>query len=138
MIPGGGGTQRLARLVGRQQALGLLLSATGSPARTRCVSAWHIAAFPSPISTTACADSCADLAGREREAVTSIKRLVYAALEVALSQDLDDEIDSVVDHICGQPDRRVAAGSEECLDECCSNHRASRARRRPTASPGCV
>ena len=100
-IPGGGGTQRLARLVGRQQALGLLLSGD----RISGVDAVRLGlayrSFPQPEFDDGVRRFAADLATRRREAVTSVKRLVYASLEVALSAGLEDEIDSVVDHICG-------------------------------------
>jgi len=42
-----------------------------------------------------------DLAGRRREAVICIKRLVYTGIEAALPTGLEHEIDCVVDHICG-------------------------------------
>jgi enoyl-CoA hydratase/carnithine racemase len=101
MIPGGGSTQRLPRLVGRQHALGLLLSGdriSGADA-TRLGLAYR--SFPQPEFDDGVRRFAADLATRRREAVISVKRLVYAGLEVALSTGLDDEIDSVVDHICG-------------------------------------
>jgi enoyl-CoA hydratase/carnithine racemase len=101
MIPGGGSTQRLPRLVGRQHALGLLLSGdriSGADA-TRLGLAYR--SFPQPEFDDGVRRFAADLATRRREAAISVKRLVYAGLEVALSTGLDDEIDSVVDHICG-------------------------------------
>jgi enoyl-CoA hydratase/carnithine racemase len=101
MIPGGGSTQRLARLVGRQQALGLLLSGDRIPGADAVRLGLAYRSFPQPEFDDSVRRFAADLAARRREAVISVKRLVYAGLEVALSTGLDEEIDSVVDHICG-------------------------------------
>ena len=101
MIPGGGSTQRLARLVGRQQALGLLLSGDRISGADAVRLGLAYRSFAQPAFDDGVRRFAADLAGRRREAVVSVKRLVYAGLEVALSTGLDDEIDSVVDHICG-------------------------------------
>jgi enoyl-CoA hydratase/carnithine racemase len=100
-IPGGGGTQRLARLVGRQQALGLLLSGDRISGADAVRLGLAYRSFPQPEFDDGVRRFAADLAARQREAVTSIKRLVYGGLEVALSAGLEDEIDSVVDHVCG-------------------------------------
>jgi enoyl-CoA hydratase/carnithine racemase len=100
-IPGGGGTQRLARLVGRQQALGLLLSGDRISGADAVRLGLAYRSFPQPEFDDGVRRFAADLAARRREAVTSIKRLVYGGLEVALSAGLEDEIDSVVDHVCG-------------------------------------
>ena len=100
-IPGGGSTQRLARLVGRQQALGLLLSGDRISGADAVRLGLAYRSFPQPEFDDGVRRFAADLAARRREAVTSIKRLVYGGLEVALSAGLEDEIDSVVDHVCG-------------------------------------
>jgi enoyl-CoA hydratase/carnithine racemase len=100
-IPGGGSTQRLSRLVGRQQALGLLLSGDRISGADAVRLGLAYRSFPQPEFDDGVRRFAADLAARQREAVTSVKRLVYAGLEVALSAGLEDEIDSVVDHICG-------------------------------------
>jgi enoyl-CoA hydratase/carnithine racemase len=101
LVPGGGGTQRLARLVGRQQALGLLLSGDRISGADAVRLGLAYRSFPQAEFDDGVRRFAADLAARRREAVTSVKRLVYASLEVALSAGLEDEIDSVVDHICG-------------------------------------
>lgn len=101
MIPGGGSTQRLSRLVGRQEALGLLLSGdrmSGADAVRRGLA---YRSFPQAEFSAGVQRFVADLAARRREAVIGIKRLVYGGLEAALATGLGDEIDSVVDHICG-------------------------------------
>lgn len=100
MVPGGGSSQRLARLVGRQQALGLLLSGdrlSGTDALRRGLA---YRSFPQAGFDEGVKRFVTELAARRRGAVTSIKRLVYAGIEVASPIGLDDEIDTVVDHIC--------------------------------------
>lgn len=101
MIPGGGSTQRLSRLVGRQEALGLLLSGdrlSGVDAVRRGLA---YRSFPQAEFSRGVGQFVANLAGRRREAVISIKRLVYTSLQAPLATGLEREIDCVVDHICG-------------------------------------
>jgi enoyl-CoA hydratase/carnithine racemase len=101
MIPGGGSTQRLSRLVGRQEALGLLLSGdrmSGVDAARRGLA---YRSFPQAEFFHGVDEFVTALAGRRREAVVSIKRLVYEGLDASLPTGLEHEIDSVVDHICG-------------------------------------
>ena len=98
MIPGGGSTQRLPRLVGRQTALGLLLSGdrlSGADA-VRIGVAYR--SFPSSEFDNRVARFVEDLASRDRAAVTTIKRLVSTV--PAPSEGLDDEITAVVALIC--------------------------------------
>ncbi|MCV7102753.1 enoyl-CoA hydratase/isomerase family protein [Mycobacterium palustre] len=102
MIPGGGSTQRLSRLVGRQEALGLLLSGdrmSGADAVRRGLA---YRSFPATEFEAAIHRFATDLASRNRQAVISIKRLVYTSLEASLPIGLADEIDCVVEHICGR------------------------------------
>lgn len=99
MIPGGGSTQRLPRLVGRQLALGLLLSGdrlSGLDA-VRLGLAYH--SFAPQDFDEGVDDFVAQLAGRDRAAVTAIKRLVGDARQRSLSDGLDSEISAVVAHI---------------------------------------
>ncbi|MDQ4112391.1 MAG: enoyl-CoA hydratase/isomerase family protein [Actinomycetota bacterium] len=101
MVPGGGGSQRLARLVGRQRALGLLLSGdrlTGAEAVE-----WGLAyrSYDSDSFEAEVADFVARLAGRRSDALRCIKRLVRDGLAVDLERGLDLELDAVVDHIAG-------------------------------------
>lgn len=101
MIPGGGSTQRLSRLVGRQEALGLLLSGerlSGVDAVRRGLA---YRSFPQPEFARGVHQFVTNLAGRRREAVIAIKRLVYTSLQTPLGTGLEREIDCVVDHICG-------------------------------------
>lgn len=102
MIPGGGSTARLPRLLGHQRALGVLLSGdrlTGPEAVAlglayRCYSA---ETFNDEVESFVAA-----LAGRSRRAVTTIKRLVTDGLRDSLEQALTRETEAVVDHIIGQ------------------------------------
>jgi enoyl-CoA hydratase/carnithine racemase len=98
MIPGGGSTQRLPRLVGRQTALGLLLSGdklTGIDA-VRLGLAYR--SFPKETFDDEVERFVRTLAARQRNAVTAIKRLVHH--EEPQAAGLDEEIDAVVAHIC--------------------------------------
>jgi enoyl-CoA hydratase/carnithine racemase len=102
MIPGGGSTQRLSRLVGRQQALGLLLSGDRLSGLDAVRHGLAYRSFPRADFVDGVRDFVTTLAGRRRDAVMSIKRLVYSGLAAPLPTGLDQEIDSVVDHICGR------------------------------------
>lgn len=102
MIPGGGSTQRLSRLVGRQEALGLLLSGDRISGMDAVRRGLAYRSFPQAEFSRAVNRFVTDLAGRRREAVISIKRLVYTGLEAPLPSGLEHEIDCVVDHICGR------------------------------------
>ncbi|WP_220454243.1 enoyl-CoA hydratase/isomerase family protein [Nocardioides immobilis] len=102
MVPGGGGSQRLPRLVGRQRALGLLLGGD----RISGVEAveWGLA-----YRSFAC-DSFDDevesfvrrLGGRRPDAVATIKRLVRDHGEDDLASALLAERGAVVSHISGE------------------------------------
>jgi enoyl-CoA hydratase/carnithine racemase len=99
MIPGGGSTQRLPRLVGRQSALGLLLSG-------ECLSGLDAVRLGLAYRSFAPRDFDAGvhefvtrLAGRDRTAVATIKKLVGRAQQQPLAQGLDEEIAAIVDHI---------------------------------------
>jgi enoyl-CoA hydratase/carnithine racemase len=98
MIPGGGSTQRLPRLVGRQTALGLLLSGD----RLSGVDAVRLGpaykSYPKDTSDDEVERFATTLAARQRDAVTAIKRLVHP--DKPLGTGLDEEIDTVVAHIC--------------------------------------
>jgi enoyl-CoA hydratase/carnithine racemase len=103
MIPGGGSTARLPRLVGRQQAMGLLLSGdeiSGVEAVDLGL-AYH--AYPPDDFDQAVARFAAKLAARRRESVVAIKRLVRSALSASLDEALDAEVAAVVEHILATP-----------------------------------
>ncbi len=100
-IPGGGSSQRLPRLVGRQRALGLILS--GGRLSGRDAADWGLAfrSFPAADFDAGVAAFSAALAGRSRAAVAEIKRLVYAGLAAPLAEGLAAERRAVVDFIAG-------------------------------------
>lgn len=101
MVPGGGGSQRLPRIVGSQRALGLLLSGdrlTGVDAVE-----WGLAyrSFPAETFDAEVERFLGRLATRRPDAVRTIKRLVREGFAVDLSAGLDLELEAVVDHIAG-------------------------------------
>ena len=100
-IPGGGSSQRLPRLVGRQRALGLILS--GGRLSGVDAAAWGLAfrSFPAAEFEAGVAAFTATLAGRSRAAVTEIKRLVYTGLAAPLAEGLALERAAVVNFIAG-------------------------------------
>jgi enoyl-CoA hydratase/carnithine racemase len=97
MIPGGGGTQRLPRLVGRQTALGLLLSGDKLSGVDAARLGLAYKSFPKDTFDDEVERFVTALAARQRDAVTAIKRLVHP--EKRLAEGMDDEIDAVVAHI---------------------------------------
>ena len=102
MVPGGGSTARLPRLVGRQQALGLLLSGDRISGLDAVRLGLAYRAFASTEFDDGVLAFVERLAARSREAVTTIKRLVRCGLDGPLSAALDTELAAVVDHIAGQ------------------------------------
>jgi enoyl-CoA hydratase/carnithine racemase len=99
MIPGGGSTQRLPRLVGRQVALGLLLSGDRLSGLDAVRLGLAYRSFAPDDFDSGVHDFVARLVGRDRAAVAKIKTLVGGADQQSLAQGLDDEIDAVVAHI---------------------------------------
>jgi enoyl-CoA hydratase/carnithine racemase len=99
MIPGGGSTQRLPRLVGRQTAIGLLLSGDRLDGQDAVRLGLAYRSLAPQNFDDGVEDFVSRLAGRDRAAVTSIKRLVGDAGRQSLSDGLDDEITAVVRHI---------------------------------------
>lgn len=102
MIPGGGSTARLPCLLGRQQALGLLLSGdkiTGSAAVQMGLA---YKGFPAETFDQSVETFLAKLAGRDRSALTTIKRLVIDGLNKDFDIANSDETDAVVWRIGGQ------------------------------------
>jgi len=99
MIPGGGSTQRLPRLVGRQLALGLLLSGDRLSGLDAVRLGLAYSSFAPDDFDAGLRDFVTRLADRDRAAVTTIKKLVGRAHQHPLAQGLDDEIAAVVEHI---------------------------------------
>jgi enoyl-CoA hydratase/carnithine racemase len=102
MIPGGGSSQRLPRLVGRQIALGLLLSGDRLSGLDAVRYGLAYRSFPQDNFDDGVKEFIAGLAGRERSAVTAIKRLASASQDLPMPVGLDDEIAAVVEHISRQ------------------------------------
>lgn len=99
MIPGGGSTVRLARLVGVQRALGLLLSGDEITGREAASLGLAYRAYPPAEFEEQVERFVAKLAGRKRESVVTIKRLVRAGVGRPVPEALDDEQAAVVRHI---------------------------------------
>lgn len=99
MVPGGGSSQRLPRLIGRQRALGLLLTGDGLSGAE--AAQWGLAyrAVPAADFDSAVAALAQRLAGGKREATARTKELVYAGLEGTLEPGLAREREAVVEHL---------------------------------------
>jgi enoyl-CoA hydratase/carnithine racemase len=114
MIPGGGSTQRLPRLVGRQVALGLLLSGDRLSGLDAARLGLAYRSFAPDDFDEGLQQFVSKLASRDRSAVTTIKKLVRSSGRKSLAQGLDDEIAAVVAHIIDRgvdEFRRVGADS---------------------------
>lgn len=100
-VPGGGGSQRLPRLVGRQRASALIL--TGERLRGADAVAWGLAhrAVPAAELPAAAAALAEKLAGKSRAAQAKVKRLIRDGLELPLEDGLALERRTVVEHLTG-------------------------------------
>lgn len=100
-VPGGGGSQRLPRLVGRQRALGHILS--GERLSGEQAAAWGLAyrSFAPAEFDAGVAEFAERLAAKSREVLGTIKRLVYEGLRTTLDDGLVRELSTVIDHISG-------------------------------------
>jgi enoyl-CoA hydratase/carnithine racemase len=100
-IPGGGSTQRLARLIGRSRSLGLIL--TGDRIAGSQAAEWGLAyrSFAAEEFEAGVAAFLDTLAAKSRDAAREIKRLVYDGAELDLAQGLALERRSVIDYISG-------------------------------------
>jgi enoyl-CoA hydratase len=99
MVPGGGSTQRLPRLVGRQRALGLILS--GDRISGREAADWGLAyrALPAEEFRPAVDAMAQRLAEKDPVAVRRTKAAVRAGLELPLSEGIDIELETVMEHL---------------------------------------
>lgn len=112
-VPGGGSSQRLPRLVGRQRALALIL--TGDRlSGTESVS-WGLAyrAVPAGELEAAARALAQRLAEKSREALAHAKRLVHRGLELPLAEGLALEREVVVAHITGSAGTEAIAAFRE-------------------------
>lgn len=100
-VPGGGSTQRLPRLVGRQRALAHILS--GDRLSAADAVAWGLAyrSYDAAEFDSAVTAFASKLAQKSREALTTSKQLVYAGLHVPLAEGLALERRTVLAHLSG-------------------------------------
>ncbi|MUL67891.1 enoyl-CoA hydratase [Mycobacterium sp. CBMA 234] len=102
MIPGGGSTARLPRIVGRQRALGILLSGDRMTGRDAVEFGLAYRSYPEEQFAESIQAFVDTLAGRDRSALTAIKHLVNDGLTQSLGAALAAETDAVVARIAGQ------------------------------------
>jgi enoyl-CoA hydratase/carnithine racemase len=100
-VPGGGSSQRLPRLVGRQRALGHIL--TGDRLTGAEAAAWGLAyrAVPAVELDGAVRRLAERLADKSREALARTKHLVHRGLELPLAEGLAMERAEVLAHLAG-------------------------------------
>ena len=113
LIPGGGGTQRLPRLVGRQRALGLLLS--GEWMSGEAAAAWGLAykAVPAGELEPEALRLARRLAERSAEGLRTMKQLVREGLERPLDEGIGMEIEAFCEYIVGgDPEEGLKAFQE--------------------------
>ncbi|KAB7761364.1 enoyl-CoA hydratase/isomerase family protein [Mycolicibacterium mucogenicum] len=98
-IPGGGSTQRLPRLVGRQRALAHILTADKLTAAEALD--WGLAyrVFGAGEFDSAVAGFATTLAMKDRTALERTKALVYRGLRLPLDDGLALEREAVLDHV---------------------------------------
>ena len=101
-IPGGGSSQRLPRLVGRQRALGLLLSGERLSGRDAVALGLAHRSFAPDEFDDRVEAFVTTLARRRRDALGGIKRLVHDGLATSLQAGLALERERVVAHISGE------------------------------------
>ena len=103
LIPGGGGSQRLPRLVGRQRALGLLL--TGERLRADEAVSWGLALRVVPAERLQAEASALGerLAALSRSGLARMKRLVDDGAVLPLDRAIALETEVFMDHM-GDPD----------------------------------
>jgi enoyl-CoA hydratase/carnithine racemase len=110
MVPGGGGSQRLPRLVGRHRAAALIL--TGDRLSGSEALAWGLAyRAPEPADfDTALEELLASLASRQPAAQRCTKRLIRSGLDLPLADALALEREVVVEHLSGEAAGESIAG----------------------------
>jgi enoyl-CoA hydratase/carnithine racemase len=113
MIPGGGSTQRLPRLIGRQQAMGVLLSGERLSGADAARLGLAYRSFPRDQFDDEVEQFVSAMAGRDRGALTAIKQLVISGLQRPAASGLDDEIIEVVRHISEGAGRNGASAFNE-------------------------
>lgn len=101
MVPGGGSSQRLPRLVGRHRALGLIL--TGDSLSGVQAAEWGLAyrALPQDGFDAAIAGFAEQLGAKAPAALRQIKRLVRDGDGMSLPDALELELNTVLEHLQG-------------------------------------
>jgi enoyl-CoA hydratase len=97
MVPGGGSTQRLPRLVGRQRALGLILS--GDHLSGAEAAAWGLAYRAVDELEPAVTAIAERLAAKDPVALARTKAVVQAGLERPLRDGIELELETVMTHL---------------------------------------
>ncbi|MGQ0837554.1 enoyl-CoA hydratase/isomerase family protein [Actinokineospora sp.] len=102
MIPGGGGSQRLPRIVGVPRALGHIL--TGDRLTGAQAAEWGIAyrSVPAASFEAELDGLVANLAGKDREALARIKALVRGGVRGSLADGLATEVENSLAHLAGE------------------------------------
>jgi enoyl-CoA hydratase/carnithine racemase len=113
MIPGGGSTQRLPRLIGRQQAMGVLLSGDRLSGADAARLGLAYRSFPRDQFDDEVERFLSVMAGRDRGARTAIKQLVISGLQQSAAAGLDNEMTEVVRHISEGAGRNGASAFSE-------------------------
>lgn len=112
-VPGGGSTQRLARVVGTARAMGLIL--TGDTLTGAEAAQWGLvyrAAAPEDFES-AVDDLLTSLLRGSRATRAASKRLVRSSRDLSLADGLDAELEAVLDHLGSSTgDDAVTAFSE--------------------------
>jgi enoyl-CoA hydratase/carnithine racemase len=100
-VPGGGSSQRLPRLVGRQRALSLIL--TGDRLSGREAVQWGLAyrAFAAEDFESGVRELAERLAAKSPEALARSKRLIYDGLALPLAEGIALETKVVLEHLGG-------------------------------------
>jgi enoyl-CoA hydratase/carnithine racemase len=99
MLPGGGGSQRLPRLIGRQRALAHMLTGEEIDGSQAAALGLALASVPADALEAAASEIASRITSRDRESLAQIKRLVREGLELPLAQGLQLERDAVVEHL---------------------------------------
>lgn len=102
MIPGGGGSQRLPRIVGVPRALGHIL--TGDRLTGAQAAAWGLAyrSVPAAAFEAELAALVTNLAGKDAGALARAKHLVRSGLRGSLRDGLAAEVEATLAHLGGQ------------------------------------
>ncbi|MGE4428013.1 MAG: enoyl-CoA hydratase/isomerase family protein [Solirubrobacteraceae bacterium] len=100
-VPGGGSSQRLARIVGRPRGLGLIL--TGDRLSGAQAAAWGLVyrAVPGDAFEASLQALLEQLAGKDRAAIARTKALVRGGLDGTQADGLDRELEVVLEHLEG-------------------------------------